>query len=289
MTLRLGALRTAAVVASLLLAGACTNESDSPSGAASPAVEPSPSTSTTPAPATEEQAAVPEGPEDAACYRLTVAQLTRPTNASRPVDCGRRHDAQTIHVGELDMYVDGHAVAVDSTYVQRQLSRTCPRRLAGYLGGSQQDRDLSRFEVVWFSPTLKQSDQGARWFRCDVVALAGPGRLFPLPPPRRLEGLLDRGGPGAFGLCGSAAPGDPDFTRVICAHRHSWRAVATLPIAGGKRYPGVRAARGAGDETCRNRVRSRAGDPLRFRYGWEWPTREQWRSGQRFGYCWAPD
>ena len=30
-------------------------------------------------------------------------------------------------------------------------------------------------------------------------------------------------------------------------------------------------------------------DPLSFRFGWEWPTREQWRAGQRHGYCWAPD
>ena len=29
--------------------------------------------------------------------------------------------------------------------------------------------------------------------------------------------------------------------------------------------------------------------PEEFRYGWEWPTRAQWRDGQRYGFCWAPD
>lgn len=273
----------------MLLLAACTNPSDRPGEAASPAESPlRPTTSVAPEP--RRPVAEPAAPRDDACYRLTVRQLTRPTNASPPVDCGRRHDAETIHVGELDLDVAGHAVAVDSAHVRRQLTRTCPRRLAAHLGGSPQDRDLSRFEVVWFSPTLQQSDRGASWFRCDVVALAGPDRLFPLPAPRRLEGLLDRdAGAAAYGLCGTAAPGDPDFRRVICGLRHTWRAIATIPIADGTRYPGVRAARASGDDTCRDRARSRAGNPLRFRYGWEWPTREQWRSGQRFGYCWAPD
>jgi hypothetical protein len=32
-----------------------------------------------------------------------------------------------------------------------------------------------------------------------------------------------------------------------------------------------------------------AADPLQFEFGWEWPTREQWANGQRYGYCWVPD
>ncbi len=63
-------------------------------------------------------------------------------------------------------------VAVDSAAVQRKLATTCPRRLAAFVGGSAQTRDLSRFNVVWFSPTLAQSDAGADWFRCDVMAFA---------------------------------------------------------------------------------------------------------------------
>ena len=57
--------------------------------------------------------------------------------------------------------VDGHAVAVDSAGVQHQLATTCPRKLAAYVGGSAEVADLSRFNVVWFSPTLEQSDRGA--------------------------------------------------------------------------------------------------------------------------------
>jgi hypothetical protein len=232
---------------------------------------------------------VPEPPRGNACYRLVFAELTEPSNAKAPVPCSQRHDAQTIHVGRLDTVVDGHAVAVDSDRVLHQLSTTCPRELARYVGGTREDRDLSRLTVVWFAPTLEQSDRGADRFRCDVVALAGQDQLFPLPAPDRLRGVLDRPAGASYGLCGTAAPGDPDFERVICARPHSWRAVSTIALRGGDRYPGTAAVRSAGDETCRDRVRAQAADPLKFRYGWEWPTREQWGRGQHFGYCWAPD
>jgi hypothetical protein len=228
-------------------------------------------------------------PPEQGCYRLGFEALTEPSNHSDPVPCSTKHDAQTIQVGGLDTTVDGHQVAVDSDRVLEQVSSTCPRRLARHLGGSVEDRRLSRFESIWFVPTLGQSDQGASWFRCDVVALAGQERLFPLPPPRLLRGILDGSDGARFGLCGTAAPGTEGFERVICARRHSWRAVSTIALQDARRYPGVRSVRAAGDEMCSDRVRARADDPLKFRYGWEWPTPEQWEGGQHFGYCWAPD
>lgn len=281
--------RALALGASVLLLGAgCTSGADRPAARPTPASPPaasSPAASdSSPAPAEP-----PPAPKDGACYRLRFDQATEPSNASRPVPCKGRHDAQTIHVGRLDTVVAGHAVSVDSDRVLRQLSRECPRAFAQHVGGSPSDRDLSRLAVVWFAPTLAQGDLGADWFRCDVIALAGNEGLFPLPPPGRLAGILDREDAAAYGLCGTAAPGDPDFTRVICGRRHSWRAVATIPFSGGKAYPGPRTVRSQGDERCRDRVRAEAADPLKFRYGWEWPTREQWREGQHFGYCWAPD
>lgn len=274
----------AGALTSVLLVTSCTTGSGRPAAGG-----PEPSTSPSAATPPTTSAPVPRAPERGACYRLSFDQLTKPSNGSSPVPCSGRHDTQTIHVGRLDNHVSGHAFAVDSDRVLRQLSTECPRRMAAHLGGAPEDRHLSRFEVVWFSPTLEQSDLGADWFRCDVVALAGKHALFPLPRPRRLEGVLDGTGAAPYGLCGTAAPGADDFSRVICARRHSWRAVATIAIPGGRAYPGAGRARGSGDDACRDRVRAEADDPLKFQYGWEWPTREQWQHGQHFGYCWAPD
>jgi len=295
---RLGAL---AATGCLLLLGACSGGSPSagpgPSISSSPAAssssapsEPS-APSSAPSPAASSSApVVPPAPKTSACYRLGTAALTRPTNASSPVSCRARHNTRTIYVGKLDTVVDGHSIAVDSQTVQRQLATTCPRRLASYIGGSGTDRDLSRFNVVWYSPTLQQSDAGADWFRCDLVAFADASRLYDLPRKRpSLLHVLDR--PGAldtYGLCGTAAPGARGFQRVICDHRHSWRAIDTIGLAGGKKYPGPSAVRRAGNSRCKDEARAKAPDTLKFQYGWEWPSRAQWSRGQHFGYCWAP-
>lgn len=295
--------RTATVVLlAAFMVSSCSGGSpaSAPAGSDGTATGSTPTSSTAPAstapgstPTASPTAAapvVPRAPRRAACYRLTTGQLTRPTNDSRPVPCSREHTSRTIHVGRLDTVVDGHSVAVDSDTVQAQLVTTCRRKLVEYVGGSPTTRALARLNVVWYSPTLAQSDRGADWFRCDVIAFAEGDRLLPLRGASRLKRVLDR--PGAldtYGLCGTAAPGTRGFARVVCGRNHAWRAIRTIDLAGPKRYPGVTTVREAGDASCKDAARERADDALRFAYGWEWPTADQWSAGQRFGYCWVPD
>lgn len=272
----------AALIALLLACSAAEERPASPPS--SPAVEASPrSAAGTPAP-------VPAAPAAEACYRLAFEELARPTNPDEPVSCTARHNTQTIFVGDLDTVRGGHLVAVDSQAVQDQLATTCPRKLREFVGGTRSGLELSRFKVVWFSPTVEQSDLGANWFRCDLVVLAAPQRTADLPPTSRLRGVLGTGrGLDEFGLCGTAAPGASGFQRVMCGARHSWRAISVIDITGGERYPGRRVVRLAGEDDCRDQVDERLGSPNRFSYGWEWPTRAQWERGQHHGYCWAPD
>lgn len=283
----------AASVAVLLLAGCTSGGEPDDGGGAAPR---SPASSASSAGAGEAsstepvEATPPPAPEAAGCYRYTFRELGRASNDAEPVACSGRHDAQTIFVGRLDLVVDGHRLAVDADRVRAQMARTCPRRMAEHLGGTAEDRNLSRFAVVWFAPTLAQAEQGADWFRCDLVAIAGQDRLLPLPPRPRVEGVLDRDGAlTTYGLCGTAEPGTPRFDRVICDQRHSWRAIATIALSGGERYPGTARVRRSGDDSCRERASAEAEDPLSFEYGWEWPTKQQWERGQHYGFCWAPD
>lgn len=289
----------AAVAAGALLLASCTtgsNRSETPPTPASPAGStpagsaPSGSAASTPKPSPQRVVLPAEArrPRNGACYRIGFEQATAPTNDEHPVRCTRQHTAQTFFVGRLDTVVDGHLLAVDSRLAQRQVQRACPRQLDRFTGGSPRDRRLSRLEAVWFSPTLEQSDLGASWFRCDVVALGRGKSLAPLP--RKLRGVLERPrSRDRVGLCGTTEPGAPGFERVICSQPHAWRAVTTIDIAPAPTYPGVRAVRDAGESRCRDFVSSASGSPEEFRFGWEWPTREQWRSGQRYGFCWAPD
>lgn len=270
----------AALVATLAVSGCAAVSGEPQSG-------PRPSPAPTIASPGETKAPVPARPRVGACYDLDFDEATEPTNDKKAVPCKGRHTAQTYYVGRLDTVVDGHLLAVDSERAQRQVSGSCPRHLGPYVGGADGVRALSRIRSVWFSPTIEQSDRGASWFRCDAVAIEREGTLAPLP--RRLRGILDRSGAlKKVGLCGTAEPGSRGFQRVICSRRHAWKALSTISIPGST-YPGESEVRQAGEDDCRDQVRRATGTPERFSYGWEWPTREQWRSGQHFGFCWAPD
>jgi hypothetical protein len=267
---------------------ACTSGANDSTSAESS--DPSATATQSPTAVDEPQVERPEPPDVGSCYRLTLEDAARPTNEARPVKCTGAHTARTIHVGRLDTVIDGHSLGVDSDRVQQQLAETCPAELAKFLGGNPGSRALSRFQAIWFSPTIEQYDAGADWFRCDVVAVAETDRLLRLPAEDRLQGILDRSGAlDTYGLCGTAQPGASGFEPVACALPHSWVAISMIPIDGGDRYPGVAAVRVAGDETCSEQVRGRNDQVLEYTYGWEWPTEEQWAAGQRYGFCWAPN
>ncbi len=190
-------------------------------------------------------------------------------------------------MGELDTVVDGHLVSVDSDRVQAQVAEECPRAFEQFVGGTVEARRLTMLRPVWFTPSLRQSDAGANWYRCDAVAIAADEQLAPLVG--RLRGVLGR--PLAaerYAMCGTAEPGTPGFRRVVCSSGHAWRALRTVDIAG-RTYPGLEKVRSAGQQVCQDAASAQADDPLNYRWGYEWPTEQQWQAGQHYGICWAPD
>ncbi|MGY2702856.1 hypothetical protein ACVW2K_002440 [Nocardioides sp. HB32] len=273
--------RILAVVLLLLGLTACTG-SDEPSSAPTSSAPSTPSSSTPPPRATP--APVPAAK---ACYALTYDEAVAPTTTASPVPCEGKHTTVTYAVGRLDTLVDGHLLAVDSDRVQAQVAKECPARFGSFVGGTVEDRRLSMLRPVWFTPTVEQSDAGASWFRCDVVALATDGELAQLSGP--LAGVLSTdAGKDRYGMCGTASPGTQGFARVICSQAHSWRAIAVVPFAPGA-YPGAEKVRAAGQSPCQDAGAAVAPDTLDYQWGYEWPTAEQWQAGQTFGRCWAPD
>lgn len=261
--------RTAAGALLALLLTACTGTPDQPGDdTSSPAASPE-ETATSAAPASP--------PARGACYDLDFAQATASSVTAEPVDCSDPHTALTVHVTRTDA-----PGSVDT-------ARACNRRVDRFLGGDREARRLSRFAAVWFTPTEDEQAAGAQWVRCDVVAVESREKLSTLPAPRVMRGILDRPRGRRFDLCATAAPGSDGFERVVCARPHRWRAIATLrvPARRGDAYPGQRAARDAGLDRCRRTARASV-QADRVRFGWEWPTAEQWEAGQRYGYCWVP-
>lgn len=241
-----------------------------------------------PAPATEETrtSQEPPRPRTGECHRLSPRDLLESADTRPVVRCAGRHTSETVYVGTFGPVARGDAAALTSDRVNRGAARVCLDRAASYLGTRVARLRLTRFGVFWFVPTPEQVEAGADWLRCDVVVLRRGDALLPLP--RTLEGALRRpAGIERYGLCGTARPGSQGFERVVCSERHSWRAIATIPIAGGRRYPGP-AVRSLGERACRARARAAQGGALQYSHGWEWPTAAQWEAGQRHGYCWAP-
>jgi len=225
-------------------------------------------------------------PTAGACHQLSYDAAAKPTGGGKKVPCGRNHTAITYDVGSYQPIQDGHLLAVDSTHVQAQLAAQCPARLAAYLGADQEALRLSRLEAVWFGPTLTQAERGAHWFRCDVVAPTGEDRLEALP--RSLKGALASGEARArWGICGSASPSKAAFARVACDQKHAWRAIRTVDITA-TRYL-AKAATDAGNTTCKDAASVAADGALKYTWSFQWPSRAEWNSGRRYGYCWIPD
>jgi hypothetical protein len=277
----------AAVLAAALLTGCTSSGGDAGSTAKGTTGTPSAAEQETSPTSTPTPARPAPVPRDRACYHYGYRSAVAPVPHGEPVSCDKAHTAITFGVGDLDTVVDGHLVSVDSDRVQAQVAEACPRRFEEFVGGTVEARRLTMLRPLWFTPSLRQSDEGANWYRCDAVALAADEKLAPIVGP--LQGVLDR--PDArdsYAMCGTAEPGTPAFRRVICASDHSWRAISTVDVPGTK-YPGVAAARAAGQDSCQDDARSFADDPLNYRWGYEWPTLEQWQSGQHYGICWAPE
>ncbi|MFC6286717.1 septum formation family protein [Nocardioides sp. GCM10027113] len=279
--------RLAGVVAAALLLTGCTSGSDDGDGdgdAAAPT--PTPGASTGSPAEGASPADPPPAPDEGACYRLEFDDAVAPTTGRDPVPCRSRHTAETFHVGRLETVADGTSLDLDSSRLQEQVATACPKRFGRFVGGSTEQQRLSMLRPIWFTPSEDDFGLGADWFRCDAVAVARDGELARLGG--RLKGVLGSGdGRDRYGMCGTAEPGTDGFRRVICSTEHTWRAVATVPFEEG-RYPGQQRVREAGEGPCEDAGREAADDPLSFRWGYEWPTRDQWRAGQTWGICWVP-
>jgi hypothetical protein len=269
-------------VAVLALATGCTSDGEDPTDQPEPA----------PAPTQPTAADPPPRPELGACHRLSYEEAVAPTDRDRVVECARPHTSQTYSVGRLETESDGHLLAVDSKAVQTQVAARCPAHLAGFLGATDEQLRLSLMRGVWFTPSLKQSDKGASWYRCDVIAVAGTEELAEVTTTFE-DALATEAGRTAYGMCGTTEPGTEGFEPVLCGEPHAWRAIDSVELedlAEGKgRYPGEEAVREAGQGPCDDAAREIAADALDYEWGYEWPTEEQWDAGQTWGRCWAPD
>ncbi len=94
------------------------------SGGDEPTAQPPQSTSGSPT-ASPSTAVPPPVPANRACYRLDYDEALEATSDAAPVDCSDGPTAMTFFVGEPDRVAPA------------RVAEECPRRLAGFIGGSR--------------------------------------------------------------------------------------------------------------------------------------------------------
>jgi len=229
-----------------------------------------------------------EVPETGVCRNLTREHFDDPTNASEQVDCEEPHNAETYASGVLPD--DLREVDYLDPELDAWAYSTCGKRLGEHLSADESTLMRSMLTWTWFRPSEKAWEEGARWYRCDVVG-GGPQSTTFLDLPASSAGLL-RSDPGeqVDDRWMACARGD-DFAsarRVPCTQQHHWRAVTTIKLgAGDADYPGDRAVEVTTRDYCSDSVKAWLRYPGEFDFGYTWFGEDEWDAGNRRSVCWA--
>lgn len=225
-----------------------------------------------------------EAPELGACRELTPDDVAQPSNATETVPCARPHTAQTYAVGELpDEFDDADH---DDPAMGEFAYETCSEKFGKFLGA---DESLVMRTVVtwaWFRPSEAAWEEGARWYRCDVVGGGEQSQEY-VELPATAEGLLvgrpdDRWMVCADGETVAEAP------KVPCSEPHDWRAVTTIKLGEpDEPYPGDRVVEVTTRDFCSRSVGAWLNYPVDYDYGYTYFHEAEWDAGNRRSICWA--
>jgi len=223
-------------------------------------------------------------PELGACRLLTPDDITEPSNASETVDCTETHTAQTYAVGPLPAELE------DADYDDRAVGRfafqTCATKFQKFLGADESTVLRTIVSWAWFRPSREAWDDGARWYRCDIVGGSEQSAEL-LPLPADAKGLLQGRQPDQWMVCaaGDTVAGGP---KVPCTEEHQWRAVTTIKLGEpADPYPGDRVVEVTTRDYCSDSVGAWLNYPVDYEYGYTWFHEAEWEAGNRRSVCWA--
>jgi len=225
-----------------------------------------------------------ETPALGACRLLTPGDVEQASNATEVVACTQEHTAETFAVGTFPENL--HAVDPDDERLGAPIYRTCSMRFQRFLGGTESAVMRSTLTWAWFRPSDTAWEQGARWYRCDVVA-AGEQAAGLAPLPKTAKGLL-LGVPGDEWMVCAEGPTVAGSVKVRCSEPHTWRAVTTIKLGQpGDRYPGDRVVEVRTRDYCSDSVGAWMNYPVDYDFGYTYFHQAEWQAGNRRSICWA--
>jgi hypothetical protein len=225
-----------------------------------------------------------EAPELGACRVLTPEDVAADSNATRTVPCSDPHTAQTFAVGALPDEFE--TAEYDDPRLGRYAYRTCSRRFQQFVGGDESLVMRSVVSWAWFRPSEPAWDEGARWYRCDIVGGGDASESYVELPPDA-KGLL-HGKPDDQWLACAEGRTVAAATRVACSEPHTWRAVTTIKLGEpDDPYPGDQVVEARTRDFCDQSVGAVLGYPQRYDFAYTWFHEAEWEVGNRRSVCWA--
>ena len=225
-----------------------------------------------------------EPPRLGACRVLAPEDIAEPADDSPTVDCSAEHTAETFAVGTFPPRVARDA-AHDDPRLGAYVYETCAESFEKFLGGDESAVMRSMLTWAWFRPSEEAWEQGARWYRCDVVAGTEESeRLRALPDTA--EGLLQPPDD-AWMMCanGETVAGSE---KVPCSQPHEWRAVTTIKVGrDDDEYPGDRLVEVRSRDFCSDSVGAWLNYPVDYEFGYTYFREADWKAGNRRSICWA--
>jgi len=224
-----------------------------------------------------------EAPELGACRVLTLDDIAQPSTATKVVDCTDAHTAMTYAVGSLPEELED--AAYDADELGAFAFERCTTKFAKLLGADESLAMRTVLTWAWFRPSEDAWDEGARWYRCDIVG-GGDQTQELVDLPADVKGLMRR--PDDQWLVCAAGPTVAGSVKVPCAEPHDWRAVSTIKLGEPEDpYPGDGISEVTTRDYCSKSVGAWLGYPVDYDYGFTWFHEPEWIAGNRRSVCWA--
>ncbi len=222
-------------------------------------------------------------PELGVCYRLTPEDTAKPSNATEPVACTTSHTAQTFAIGTLP---ESTGKSWKSSAHGQWIFPTCQKAFEKFLSVDESLAMRIQLSWAWFRPSQRGWDDGARWYRCDLVGGTAEATRY-AALPATAKGLFGGKPPQEWLTC-SRGPTVLKGIEVPCSEKHDWRAVTTIKLGGpADPYPGDRLVQVRTRDFCSDSVGAWMNYPVDYEFGFTWFHEAEWKAGNRRSICWA--